>query len=71
MDPTRAGAVLARQAGTDPDSGQLTDDEDGDTPRRLVISSDFYAVYTSAGTKADGPVNLYCAHPPDLGLLTY
>jgi len=60
MDPTRAGAVLARHAGIDPDSGQLSDDEDGDTPRRLVVSSDFYAVYTSAGKKADGLVNLYC-----------
>jgi transposase len=60
MDPTRAGAVLARHAGIDPDTGQLTDDGDGDTPRRLVVSSDFYAVYTAAGKKADGLVNLYC-----------
>ena len=29
-------------------------------PRRLVISSDFYTVYESAGKKADGAVNLYC-----------
>ena len=29
-------------------------------PRRLVISSDFYKVYESAGKKADGLVNLYC-----------
>jgi transposase len=56
MDPTRAGAVLARHAGIDPQTGQLV----GDGPRRLVISSDFYAVYTSAGKKADGLVNLYC-----------
>jgi transposase len=56
MDPTRAGAVLARHAGIDPETGQLA----GDCPRRLVISSDFYAVYTSAGKKADGLVNLYC-----------
>jgi transposase len=56
MDPTRAGAVLARHAGIDSETGQLT----GDGPRRLVISSDFYAVYTSAGKKADGLVNLYC-----------
>ena len=27
---------------------------------QLVISSDFYAVYQSAGKKADGLVNLYC-----------
>ncbi len=25
-----------------------------------MISSDFYSVYTSAGKKADGLVNLYC-----------
>ena len=59
MDPTRAGAVLARHAGIDEETGQLTADEDGG-PRRLVISSDFYAVYESAGKKADGLVNLYC-----------
>ncbi len=58
MDPTRAGAVLARHAGIDEETGQLADDGDG--PRRLVISSDFYSVYTSAGKKADGLVNLYC-----------
>jgi hypothetical protein len=56
MDPTRAGVVLARHAGIDTDTGQLA----GDGPRRLVISSDFYAVYTAAGKKADGLVNLYC-----------
>jgi transposase len=59
MDPTRSGAVLARHAGMDEETGQLTADEDGG-PRRLVISSDFYAVYQSAGKKADGLVNLYC-----------
>jgi transposase len=60
MDPTRAGTVLARHAGIDEKTGQLTpDDEDGE-PRRLVISSDFYAVYQSAGKKAGGLVNLYC-----------
>ena len=58
MDPTRAGAVLARHAGIDEDTGQLA--ADGDEPRQLVISSDFYSVYTSAGRKADGLVNLYC-----------
>jgi transposase len=56
MDPTRAGVVLARHAGIDSETGQLA----GDGPRQLVISSDFYAVYTSAGKKADGLVNLYC-----------
>jgi transposase len=56
MDPTRAGVVLARHAGIDSETGQLA----GDGPRRLVISSDFYAVYTSAGKKADGLVNIYC-----------
>src|SRR6266849_122833 len=59
MDPTRSGAVLARHAGIDEKTGQLTDDGDGG-PRRLVISSDFYKVYESAGKKADGLVNLYC-----------
>ena len=58
MDATRSGAVLARHAGIDEKTGQLTSDEGG--PRRLVISSDFYAVYQSAGKKADGLVNLYC-----------
>ena len=59
MDPTRSGAVLARHAGIDEDTGQLAADPGGG-PRRLVISSDFYAVYQSAGNKADGLVNLYC-----------
>jgi transposase len=59
MDPTRSGAVLARHARIDEDTGQLAADEDGG-PRRLVISSDFYAVYSSAGKKADGLVNLFC-----------
>jgi transposase len=60
MDPTRAGAVLARHAGIDEDTGQLAGPGNGDGPRRLVISSDFYSVYTSAGKKADGLVNLFC-----------
>src|SRR5229473_547275 len=34
MDPTRSGAVLARHAGIDEKTGQLTDDGDGG-PRRL------------------------------------
>ena len=59
MDPTRSGAVPARHAGIDQETGQLTADEDGG-PRRLVISSDFYAVYQCAGRKADGLVNLFC-----------
>jgi transposase len=59
MDPSRSGAVLARHAGIDEETGQLTPGEDGG-PRRLVISSDFYKVYESAGKKADGLVNLYC-----------
>ncbi|HEX8008782.1 MAG TPA: IS66 family transposase [Trebonia sp.] len=58
MDPSRAGAVLARHAGID-ESGQLTADEDGG-PRRLVISSDFCSVCAPAGKKADDLVNLYC-----------
>jgi transposase len=59
MGPTRSGAVLARHAGIDENTGQLAPPEDGG-PRRLVISSDFYAVCQSAGKKADGLVNLYC-----------
>jgi transposase len=59
MDPSRSGAVLARHAGLDEETGQLLPHEDGG-PRRLVISSDFYAVYQSAGRKADGLVNLFC-----------
>ena len=46
MDATRSGAVLARHAGIDEETGQLTEDADGG-PRRLVISSDFYKVFTS------------------------
>ena len=59
MDPTRSRAVLARHAGIEETTGQLSADSDGG-PRRLVISSDFYAVYSAAGKKADGLVNLYC-----------
>jgi transposase len=62
MDPTRSGSVLARHAGIDQTTGQLAEHpgagEEG--PRQLVISSDFYSVYTSAGRKAAGLVNLYC-----------
>ena len=54
MDPTRSTTVAAKHLGIDIDSRELTS---GD---RLVISSDFYAVYQSAGKKADGLVNLYC-----------
>jgi transposase len=63
MDPTRSGTVLARHAGIDPATGQLTDQPGADGeegPRRLVISSDFYSVYSSAGRKASGLINLYC-----------
>ena len=59
MDPSRSGAVLARHAGIDEETGQLTGNGDGG-PRRLVISSDFCAVYCSAGKKAEGLVNLFC-----------
>jgi transposase len=59
MDPTtRAGVVLARHADIDEKTGQLAADEDGG-PRRLVISSDFYCVYTSADKKADGLGGLF------------
>ena len=59
MDATRSGAVLARHAGIDDETGQLAAGDD-EGPRQLVILSDFYAVYQSAGKKADGLVNLYC-----------
>jgi transposase len=59
MDPSRSGHVLARHAGIDGETGQLAPDGDGG-PRRLVLSSDFYAVYQSAGKKADGLVSLWC-----------
>jgi transposase len=59
MDPTRAGTVLARHAGIDTTTGRLIPAQDGG-PRRLVISSDFYTVYASAGRKTDGLTNLYC-----------
>ena len=48
-----------RHAGIEEKTRQLSADSDGG-PRRLVISSDFYAVYQAAGKKADGLVNLYC-----------
>jgi transposase len=58
-DPTRAGTVLAAHLGLDEDTGQLAGG-DGEGPRRLVISSDFYSVYASAGRRVDGLTNLYC-----------
>jgi transposase len=42
------------------DTGQLAGTAEGGGPRELVISSDFYSVYTSAGNKADGLANLFC-----------
>jgi transposase len=60
MDPSRAGTVLARHVGIDEETGQLAKTAAGGGPRQLVLSSDFYSVYTSAGKKADGLVNLYC-----------
>jgi len=59
MDATRSSTVLADHVGLDPDTGQLSDTPGG-APRRLVLSSDFYTVYASAGRRADGLVNLYC-----------
>jgi hypothetical protein len=60
MDPSRAGAVLARHAGIDEQTGQLAGSGPDGGSRQLVVSSDFYCVYTSAGNKADGLVNLFC-----------
>ena len=57
--PVPVREVLARHAGLDKDTGQLLPHEDGG-PRRLVLSTDFYRVYESAGNKAEGLVNLYC-----------
>ena len=59
MDPSRSGHVQARHAGIDEETGQLLPDADGG-PRSLVLSTDFYTVYESAGKKAGGLVNLYC-----------
>ena len=56
--PVRGGPGPPRRASTRR-PGSCSADADGG-PRRLVISSDFYAVYESAGKKADGLVNLYC-----------
>ncbi len=56
MDPTRSAAVLAGHVGISETTGQL---DGAGGPRRLVISSDFYTVYASAGRKADGIVNLF------------
>jgi transposase len=65
MDPTRAGTVLARHAGIDTTTGQLTPHPDGG-PRRLVVSSDFYTVYASAGRKTDGSTNLLLGPCPSV-----
>jgi hypothetical protein len=46
------GRERARHAELDEKTGQLLPAADGG-PRRLVISSDFYAVYQSAGTSRD------------------
>ena len=65
MDPTRSGAVLARHAGINQTTGQLIEhpdtgeDAESDAgaqegPRQLVISSDFYSVYSSAGRRPPG-----------------
>ena len=50
--------MLARHAGIDPETGQFTDQPGScaprtltDGPRRLVISSDFYAVYQLGGRR--------------------
>jgi len=57
--PVEVRGGAGPHAGIDGETGQLTDGGDGG-PRRLVISSEFYAVYQSAGKKADGLVNLFC-----------
>ena len=62
MDPTRSGRYWPGTPGWTRRPGSCCPRRDGG-PRRLVISSDFYAVYQSAGKKADGLVNLYCGRP--------
>jgi hypothetical protein len=57
--PSRSGHVLARHAGIDEKTGQLEPAADGG-PRRLVLSTDFYKVYESAGNKAEGLASLWC-----------
>jgi len=47
-----------QDVGAGSDAGDDADQAEG--PRQLVISSDFYSVYSSAGRKASGLVNLYC-----------
>jgi len=47
-----------QDVGAGGDAGDDADQAEG--PRQLVISSDFYSVYSSAGRKASGLVNLYC-----------
>jgi transposase len=59
-DPTRSSAVLDRHLGVDPATGQLTRPDGREGPRRVVLSTDFYAVYVSAGQRLDGVTNLYC-----------
>jgi transposase len=55
---TGQDAGAGSDAGADSDAGAGADQAEG--PRQLVISSDFYSVYSSAGRKASGLVNLYC-----------
>src|SRR5258705_1988863 len=62
LDPSRSGSVLARHAGIDEQTGQLTAGEGGG-PRRLGISRDFYKGDGSAGEKGGGLGKLYCASP--------
>lgn len=54
MDPTRCTTVAAEHLGIDIDTGELTC---GD---RLVISSDFYAVYQSIAANIDAVTPLWC-----------
>jgi transposase len=54
MDPTRSTTVAAQHLGIDIDSRELTC---GD---RLVISSDFYAVYQSIAANIDAVTPLWC-----------
>jgi hypothetical protein len=54
MDPTRSTTVAAKHLGIDIDSRELTSSD------RLVISSDFYAVYQSIAANIDAVTPLWC-----------
>ena len=62
IDQTTGQLVEHPDTGQDVGAGSAAGDDadQAQGPRQLVISSDFYSVYSSAGRKACGLVNLYC-----------